>query len=428
MGKFLDFLGWPTEPEARANIENPTVPVSAKDFLSFFGVQSGNLPPVTIDSALTVPAVAAAVTFLASSLANLPLHVYRAKEENGERYRGPLQRILNEAPNDEWNSYAWRKYMWTQVFTGGRGLSWIERQGGTVVGIWPMDPAATTVRMVNGRRIYVFTGKGEYPATDIIDVPFLLKRDQVSSYGPVVMGSKAIQLALAMNDYGSQFFAGGGVPPLSLQGPMPAGPEAMKRAMTDVGRSIDAAKQSDKPVFPIPPGYELKPVGFEPAKGQMTEARLFQVQEIARVYNIPPVFLQDLSKGTFANVEQQDLHLIKHLIAQWAKAFEDELNLKLFGASRNSRYVEHSLDGLMRGDFLGRMQALAQGVQNAILTPDEARALENRPAKPHGDQLYMQGATAPLGTNTYGLDGAADSNTTGRDPTDTNGGVDDAGE
>ena len=112
MGRFLDFLGWPADPvpEVRAgNIENPTVPVSAKDFLSFFGVQSGNLPAVTIDSALTVPAVSAAVTFLASSLANLPLHVYRAKEENGERYRGPLQRILNEAPNDEWNSYAWRK-------------------------------------------------------------------------------------------------------------------------------------------------------------------------------------------------------------------------------------------------------------------------------------------------------------------------------
>lgn len=406
MGKVADFFGWPSAPapETRANIENPTVPVSSKDFLAFFGIQSGNLPPVTIDSALTVPAVSSAVTFLSASMANLPLHVYRSKGANGEAVAGPLQRILNEAPNSEWNSYAWRKYFWTQVFTGGRGLSWIERAGGTVVGIWPMDPACTTVRIDRGRRFYKFDGRTEYPAADVIDVPFLLKRDQVSSYSPIVMGARAIQLALAMNDYGSGFFAGGGVPPLAVEGPMPTGPEAMKRAMADIGRAIDSARESDKPLFPIPPGYSLKQVGFDPAKGQMTEARLFQVQEIARIYNLPPVFLQDLSQGVKANAEQQDLNLTKHLIAQWAKAFEDELNLKLFGATRNSRYVEHSLDALMRGDFLTRMQALAMGVQNGLLMPDEGRALENRPADPAGNgaKLYMQGAMAPLGTNTYG--------------------------
>lgn len=413
---------WPFSRSAETrstSIENPTVPVSAANFLSFFGVQSGNLPVVTIDSALSVPAVSAAVTFLASSLANLPLHAYRATKDSGERTGGSLQRILNEAPNDEWSSFGWRKYFWSQVFTGGRAFSWIERAGNTVIGIWPMDPASTQVKLVNGRRVYTFGGVKDYPAADVIDVPFLLKRDQLSSYSPIVMGAKAIQLALAMNDYGSNFFAGGGVPPLSLTGPLPTGPDAMKRAQGDIMRSISTARESDSPIFPIPPGYELKQVGFDPDKGQMTEARLFQIQEIARIYNIPPVFLQDLSRGTFANVEQQDLHLIKHLIAQWAKAFEDELNLKLFGAANNRRYVEHSLDGLMRGDFLGRMQAMAMGVQNGLLMPDEARALDNRPADPSGNgaRLYMQGAMAPLGTNTYG------------DQTDAanNGGVDDAG-
>lgn len=78
----------------------------------------------------------------------------------------------------------------------------------------------------------------------------------------------------------------------------------------------------------MPPGYSLKSVGSDPDKGQMTEARLFQIQEIARAFQLPPVFLQDLSKGTFSNTEQQDLQLVKHLIGQWAKAFEDELNLK----------------------------------------------------------------------------------------------------
>jgi HK97 family phage portal protein len=214
------------------------------------------------------------------------------------------------------------------------------------------------------------------------------------------MARKAIQLAIAMNDYGSGFFAGGGVPPLALVGPLPQGPEGMKRAMADVQRAIDVAKSSAKPVFPIPPGHELKPVGLDPAKGQMVEARRFQVEEIARAWQLPPVFLQDLSRATFSNAEQQDLHLVKHLVGQWAKALEGEMNLKIFGRMSNGRYVEHNLDGLLRGDFTSRMNGHAQAVQNAVRTPNEVRALEGLPARPDGDALLIQGATVPLAGQT----------------------------
>lgn len=397
--------------ELRASPEDPRVPVSAENFLAFFGVQSGNLPSVTIDSALTVPSVSAAVTFLSASMASLPLHAYRVKGDNSERIKGGIQSLLNEAPNDEWTSFGWRKYFWQQVFTGGRGLTWIERKGGNVVGLWPMDPANTMVRRVARRKVYSFGGV-DYPATDVIDVPFMLRRDQLGVYSPIMMGAKAVQLALAMGDYASGFFAGGGVPPLALVGPMPAGPEAVKRAQGDIKRAIDAAKSNNDAVFPIPPGYELKPVGFDPAKGQMTEARLFQVSEIARIYNLPPVFLQDLSHGTFSNTEQQDLHLVKHTIAQWAKGLEEEINLKVFGSG--NRYCEHSLDGLMRGDFKSRIEALARGVQTSLYTPDEARGLEGRPPVEGGDKAYMQGATVPLGTTPQPTNGGAnDPGTTG---------------
>jgi len=176
-----------------------------------------------------------------------------------------------------------------------------------------------------------------------------LREDQIAHRGPITMAAKAIQLALAMNDYGSTFFAGGGVPPLALEGPVPSAKGGLERAMADVSRVIDAARKSDKPVFPLPPNHKLTPVGFDPEKGQMTEARLFQIQEIARAYQMPPVFLQDLSHGTLSNVEQQDLHLVKHLIGQWTKAFEDEANLKLFGRGNNGRYVEHIGDHHAQG-------------------------------------------------------------------------------
>lgn len=400
--------------ELRTSAEDPRVPLNSENFLSFFGIQPHNLPAVTVESALTVPAVAAAVNFLPGSLANLPLHAYRTKGDTPERIKGGVQRLLNEAPNEEWTSFGWRKYLWQQVFTVGRGLSWVERINGNVVGIWPMDPVATVVARVGGRRVYRFGGR-EYPAADVIEVPFMLRRDQLAVFSPIMLAAKAIQLAIAMGDYASGFFAGGGVPPLALVGPMPAGAEAVKRAQADIDRAVKSAKKNSEAVFPIPPGYELKPVGFEPDKGQMTEARLFQVSEIGRVYNLPPVFLQDLSSGTFSNTEQQDLHLVKHTIAQWARAFEEELNLKLFGKS-SARFVQHNLDALMRGDFKSRIDALARGVQTALYTPDEARELEGRPPVPNGNLAYMQGATVPLGTAPVIKNGGVnDPGTTGAD-------------
>lgn len=389
------------------NAEDPRVPVSSASFLAFMGIDTGIGSYVSIENALKVPAVQAAVTFLSGSLANLPLHGYRDKAGNAERLGGSLQILLNEAPNPEWTSYGLRKYFWQQVFTTGRGLLWIERDGPVIYNIWPLETGKATKARIGGKTVYNYGDGKVYQAADVIDVSFMLKANQLEVYSPIGNCARAINLALSMEAYASGFFAGGGVPPLALVGPMPAGPEAVKRAQADIKRAITAAKAKNDAVFPIPAGYDLKPVGFDPEKGQMTEARRFQIEEIARAYNLPPVFLQDLTHGTFSNTEQQDLHLTKHVIAQWAKAFEEECNLKLFGQKKNGRYVEHNMDGLMRGDFKTRMEAMASGVQNGLLTPNEGRGYENRPPMPEGDKLYIQGATVPLGSQPVTNNGGA---------------------
>lgn len=394
---------WPFGGSAETrSLERPdtiTSSASWEEWSQFLGVSSGQvqLPHVTIESALEVPAVFAASNFLPRMMATLPLHAYRSAAGEAERVDGDLQMLLNEAPNPEWTSANWRRYMWHGVFTGGRGVSWIERAGVKPVAIWPMDPAQTTVKRANGRRVYR-CGNQEYPAADVIDVTFALRSDQLGAYGPIHMGRKAIALAIAMNDFAAGFFAGGGIPPMALEGPLPQGPDGFKRALEQIQRAIELARKSGRAFFGMPPGHALKAVGIDPAKGQMTEARLFQIQEIARVYGMPPAFLQDLSKGTFSNTEQQDLQLVKHLAIHWAIIFEQELNLKLFGQRRRAREVKHNLDGLQRADFKSRIEGLARAIQTGQLTPNEARGLEDRAPLENGDQLYVQGATVPLGT------------------------------
>lgn len=353
--------------------------------------------------ALTAVPVFSAVNFLSSALATLSLHVMRREGDGAVRVKGGIASILGDNINDEWPSFRWRKYSFWQTFTGGRQFTWIERPNGQVLNLWPLDPTKMTVARVNGRTVYRYADGGvtkEYPAADIIDIPFALEADQLSHISPLDKGGNAIGLLLAMERYASSFFAGGGVPPLALEGPMPAGPEAMKRMMGDVNRAIDGAKSDKKPVFPMPPGYTLKPVGFDPDKGQMTDARRLQVEEIARLYSLPPWFLQDLTHANFANSENQDLHLVKHTLSHWVRAFEQELNLKLFGRRNSARWVEVNMDSLLRGDFKSRSEAVRGLVQSAVYTPEEGRDYMGLgdSGDPNAKKLYLQGATIPLGT------------------------------
>jgi HK97 family phage portal protein len=390
--------------ERRDSPESINSSATAEEFLRFFGLQSGGLPTVTIDSALRVPAVLCAVDFLASVMASIPRHAFRvgkddAGKEKTDKVGGKLQRIVNEAPNPEWSAHAFWKYLYTQRFTGGRGLAFIEKVGNQVAALWPMDPTRTTIKRLNGRKVYVFNTGGRvitYEATEVIDLPFMLKADQLASYSPVTLGEKAIAQALAMGDYGAQFFAGGGVLPYALEGPMPKGKTGLDRAQEDIDRAIKSARREGRPFFGMPPGHKLQPIGAEPEKGQLVAARRFQVEEIARVYRLPPAFLQDLTNGTYSNVEQQDLNLVKHLVMHLARELEDELNLKFFGADKSTRFIENNLDGLLRGDLKTRIEALARGIQSGQLMPNEARALENRPPVEGGDRALIQGATVPL--------------------------------
>lgn len=172
----------------------------------------------------------------------------------------------------------------------------------------------------------------------------------------------------------------------------------MGRAADDLADATRKAAKEKRQALVLPTGMEVKSIGADAEKSQLVELKQFCVVEVARIYSLPPTFLQDLSNGTFSNTEQQDLHVSKHTIKRWAEAFEQELNLKLFGRGERKYFVELNLDGLLRGDFPTRMAGYAAAIQNAILAPNEARALESRPAMDGGDALLIQGATVPLGT------------------------------
>lgn len=376
---------------------------SAPNFLELFGITAP--AAVSMDEALGVPAVWGAVNFIAGTIAGLPLHVYDKTRTGKNRVRAtaanPAVSMLHDAVNDSKSSFHWRFEMMVAVLTEGRFVTYIERnERGQPINLFPL-PGATVKMLPNGRKEYTYKANGAarvYDEAEVLDVTFMLKPDLVSHRSPLRMCAVAIGKAAHANEYGSKLFANGGLPAFTLQGPFGSEKSAM-RAADNIAEATKEAARKGGNVLAIPIGHKLDPLGADPEKMQLVATQEFAVQEVARIYSLPPTFLQDLSRATFSNAEQQDLHLVKHTLKRWIEQLEAEMNLKLFGRG-SSRIVEFNLDGILRGDYKTRMEGNATAIQTGQLTPNEARALDNREPMDGGDRLFIQGATVPLETQT----------------------------
>jgi len=375
-----------------------------RTFMEIIGM--GGSAGVSMEEALGVPAVWAAVNFISGTLAGLPLNVYD-RDSKGVKKKvkptkaSPVVTMLHNAVNDDYSSFQWRFDLFTAVLTEGRSITYIERDSaGRPINLFPLV-GATVERLSNGRKRYKYTGGGKtqhYDQADVIDVPFMLKPDLLTHRSPLRQCAVAIGKAVNANEYGSKLFKNGGLPAFTLQGPF-SSEKSATRASNDIAEATKAAARQGGNVLAIPVGHKLEPLGSDPNTMQLVQTQEFAVVEVARIYSLPPTFLQDLSRATFSNSEQQDLHLVKHTLKRWVEQVEAELNLKLFGRG-SSRFAEFNVDGLLRGDYKTRMEGNSTAIQTGQLTPNEARALDNREPLDGGDKLFIQGATVPLDGHT----------------------------
>ena len=159
------------------------------------------------------------------------------------------------------SSFEWRKYMFDQVFTTGRGITYVERsQNGAVKALWPLDTTQVRVeRRMIGKvptRLYHY-GSTTYEARDVIDIPYMLKNDGITVRGPISTCRDAIGMAIAASRYGAKAFQSGGIPPVVLQGPFQSG-AAAARASEDVAKTTAKLAKEGRPVMALPIGHEMK--------------------------------------------------------------------------------------------------------------------------------------------------------------------------
>lgn len=381
---------------------------SAYRFL-FGGSTSGKM--VTERSSMQMTAVYSCVRILAEAVAGLPLQFYRYTEDGSKEKATdhPLYFLLHDEPNPEMTSFVFRETLMTHLLLWGNAYAQIIRNGkGEVVALYPLMPNRMTVdRDDKGHLYYEYqtssdeakTTKGgtvRLKPTDILHVPGL-GFDGLVGYSPIAMAKNAIGMAIACEEYGAKFFANGATPGGILE--YPGAVKDPERVRESWNKGFGGSSNANK-VAILEEGMKYTPISISPEQAQFLETRKFQINEIARIFRVPPHMVGDLEKSSFSNIEQQSLEFVKYTLDPWVSRWEQAMMRSLLSQEEKTQYfVKFNVDGLLRGDYQSRMNGYSIGRQNGWMSANDIRELENLdriPAEQGGDLYLINGNMTKL--------------------------------
>lgn len=354
-------------------------------------------------TAMQMTAVYSCVRVLAETLARLPLHLYKKENSNSkEKARDhAIYFLLHDEPNAEMTSFVFRETLMTHLLLWGNAYAQIIRNGrNEVIGLYPLMPNKMTVmRSEDGEIFYKYNHKSEEVyllKEDVLHIPGL-GFDGLIGYSPITMAKNAIGMAMACEDYGASFFQNGAQPGGVLEHPgIIKDPERVRESWN---AAFQGPKNANK-VAVLEEGMKYQPIAIAPSEAQFLETRKFQLNEIARIFRIPPHMVGDLEKSSFSNIEQQSLEFVKYTLDPWIVRWEKSLERALLTKKeKESYFIKFNLDGLLRGDYESRMNGYAVGRQNGWMSANDIRELENldRISAEEGGDLYLvNGNMLPL--------------------------------
>ena len=378
---------------------------------TFFLGGSTSGKAVTERSAMQMTAVYSCVRILSEAVAGLPLHLYRYTPD-GSKIKAvdhPLYLLLHDEPNPEMSSFVFRETLMTHLLLWGNAYAQIIRNGkGEVVALYPLMPNRMSVdRDKHGQLYYTYTRASDeaptmngmtvlLPPSDVLHIPGL-GFDGLVGYSPIAMAKNAIGLAIATEEYGAKFFANGAAPSGVLEHPGTIkDPSRVREAwMSQFGGSANSGK-----VAVLEEGMKYTPISISPEQAQFLETRKFQINEIARIFRIPPHMVGDLEKSSFSNIEQQSLEFVKYTLDPWVIRWEQSIQRALLRPEEKKRYfAKFNVEGLLRGDYQSRMNGYAVARQNGWMSANDIRELENLdriPAEAGGDLYLVNGNMLPM--------------------------------
>lgn len=389
---------------SRKKKENRSMDQKTADFIKGVdldtGQQSNSGVDVDEESALKISTVYACVKVISETIASLPLNLLK-ELTNGDTEKAkqhPLYSVLKDVPNSEMSSFTFREMLMTNLLLWGNAYALIKRnKSGEIVELYPLKSKNMVVErdMTTNAIKYTYTNNRgitkTYSPKQIFHIP-AFSFDGIIGVSPITYAREAMGLALATEEFGARFFGNGARPGGVLEHPgVLKDPEKLRESWNKV---YQGTANSHK-VAVLEEGMKYHEIGMSPEDSQFLQTRSFQIAEICRIFRVPPHMVGDLSRSTFSNIEHQSIDFVVHTIRPWLVRWEQAITRALLSEEeRTIYYAKFNVDGLMRGDFVTRMNGYAIARQNGWMSANEIRALENMnkiPADQGGDLYLLNG-------------------------------------
>ena len=375
----------------------------------FAGGGSFSGAAVSPKTAMQLTAVYGCVKILSEAIAELPLHLYRYTPDGGKvkAIDNPLYFILHDEPNPEMTSFVFRETIMSHLCLWGNAYAQIVRNGrGQIIGLYPLLPSYMQVaRDSFGRLVYIYTkppDEADAGVTitlrdyEVLHIPGL-GYDGLVGYSPLTMARNAIGAAISADKFAGKFYSNAATPAGVLEYPGTLKDPAKFRETWE-GSFAGALNAGKTPV--LEEGMTYKSITISPQDAQFLETRKFNIDEIARIFRVPPHMLADLEKSSFSNIEQQSLEFVKYTLAPWVARIEQSLRRSLLLPDEKREYFfSFNLEGLLRGDYESRMNGYSIARQNGWMSANDIRELENMnriPTEEGGDLYLVNGNMLPL--------------------------------
>lgn len=398
---------------ARRSVEDPKRPLTSQALADWLAVPTIAGPSVTEETAPRFIAVYRAVSLVSGSIASLPL-VARRMNRNRERFRA---RVL-ERPHPDLTAYeVWERMLWALLLWGDAFALKRRDAADVVVELEPIPPSSVSVSRVPpsdrnpwGKQFTVRTTDGAVALTpwDVLHVPGP-GYDGLRGLSPIGVARQAIGLGLAVEEFGARFYGQGtaAVGVLETDQPLEA------TAVADIRRQWTERFAGLKNAFVAPPildsGLKYRPLGMPLEDAQFIATRVHQVEEIARLYGVPPHLLAAVEKSTSwgTGIEQQTLGLIIYTLTPWMTRIEQRVSNELLPRGVEVDFV---VDGLLRGDTQARYEAHKKAIEAGWRTRAEVREIEGEPPIPGLEIPILPSSWVPLGQSPSGQAPPAPSN------------------
>jgi HK97 family phage portal protein len=384
---------------------------------------------VTTSTAMQITAAFCCVRILCETIGAMPWQVYERKDDDTVvRVRDhDLEQVLCWSPNEEMTVPEYKEAAVNSLCLRGNSYNWKEvRANGQLLSLTPISTDVLVERDKDTQRLqYKVLDRGKYitvPKEKIWHVRGF-GSDGIVGYSPIGMARQALGVALAAEEFQAKFFGNGAMPSLALSVPAWMNDTQRKAAHDNINRLWGGLSNAHR-VQLLEGGMTVTPITMDLKDAEFLALRQFTIQEICRIYRIPPHMVADLTRSTNNNIEHQALEFVMHSLLPYLTRFEYSASKHLIKPEERRKYfLRFNVEGLLRADVKSRGEFYSIMLQNGVYSRNEVRLLENRNRVEQAgmDDYTCQVNLAPTdmlreiaakgGSSTGGLGGRNDGNT-----------------